>query len=112
MVEIDIIEQKPVSLVDVKEMLENAKKNTKELNFRAEKVYTYLQEFVTIKEKNAYEFHKKISDLGIQRLKDKYIVKIIDVMPEDLDSLKALFAGEAISLKQDEIKQILDILNG
>ncbi len=112
MVDMTVVEQKPLLMADVKEKLENIKKDNKELNFRAEKVYAYLEEFVTLKKEKADELHKKLSGLGLQRLREKQIVKIIDVMPEDQESLKALFSGEAISLKQDELKQILDALHG
>jgi len=108
MVEIDIIEQRPVSLVEVKEMLETAKKTIKELNFRAEKVSNYLADNVSI-DKNKYkELYEKLSKL--EKLRDRLIVKILDVMPEDIDTLKTLFTGEAISLKGEELKQILDVL--
>ena len=33
-------------------------------------------------------------------------------MPTDLNQLKTVFTGEAINLKQEELKQIVDILNG
>jgi len=112
MVDMTIVEQKPLMMADVKEKLSAVKKETKELNFRAEKVHNYLQEFVSIKGKDAEELYKKLAGLGLQRLREKHIVKIIDIMPEDAESLKALFAGEAISLKQDELKQILDAIQG
>ncbi len=112
MVDMNVVEQKPMTMVELKDKLEALKKDGKELNFRAEKVHVYLQEFATIDNKKAKETYEKLSALGISRLKEKNIVKIIDVMPEDPESLKMLFAGEAISLKQDEIKQILDALNG
>lgn len=112
MVDMSIVEQKAVSIADLRDKLENIKKEKGELNFRAEKVYAYLQEFTSSKKKDADELYKKISSLGIQRLRDRHIIKIIDVMPEDQDSLKSLFAGEAITLKQEELKQILDVVNG
>lgn len=112
MVDMTVIEQKPISMAELKDKLESIKKDDKELNFRAEKVYVHLQEFITLDKKDAEEKYKKISELGIQRLKEKHIVKIIDIMPEDPESLKMLFAGETISLKQEELKQILDALNG
>lgn len=111
MVDMSIVEQKPLLMADVKDKLEEIKK-TKELNFRAEKVHAYLEEFVTAKKKDADTLHDKLAGLGLQRLREKQIVKIIDIMPEEIESLKTLFAGESISLKQDELKQILDALNG
>lgn len=106
-----VVEQKPVTMAELKDRFDAIKKEKKELNFRAEKVYSYLQEFVSLKKKQADELHKKISELEISRLRERHIVKIIDVMPEDVDSLKSLFVGEAISLKPDDMTKILKILN-
>ena len=33
-------------------------------------------------------------------------------MPADLNQVKTIFTGEAINLKQEELKQIVDIVNG
>jgi|SRR3989344_5544679 len=112
MVDMDVVEQVPLTMADLKDRLEVVKKEKSELNFRAEKVYAYLQEFVTLSKKDAAEIQKKLSGLGIQRLRDRHITKIIDVMPEDIESLKLLFAGESLSLKQEELKQVLDAVNG
>ena len=111
MVDLDIIEQKPVTMALLKDKLDLAKKD-KELNFRAAKVYTYLQDFVSLKKEEADVMYTKLSGLGISKLRDKQIVKIIDIMPQDADTLKSLFAGDTVSLKQEEIKQILDAING
>ncbi len=111
MVDLDIAEQRPVTMVALFDKLNSVKKD-KELNFRATKVYTYLQNFVSLKKEEAEALYTKLSGLGISKLRDKQIVKIIDVMPSDIDILKSLFAGDTISLKQDELKQILDAING
>src|SRR3989339_1910739 len=100
MVDIDIVEQKPITMVELNDKLEAIKKEKGELNFRAEKVYAYLQDFVKLKKKDIDELHTKLSGLGIQKLRDRHIVKILDVMPEDAESLKNLFTGESLSLKQ------------
>ena len=110
MADIEILEQKPVALVNVKEKLAEHKKKFKELNFRAGKVYEYVNEFVTLTGKQAGEKQKKLSET-VSRLRDKHIVKILDLMPEDANSLKIIFAGEAVSLKPEEQKQITDIVN-
>src|SRR3989344_4834918 len=102
--DIDVIEQKPVTMAEVGEMLEDLKKNTKELGFRAEKVNNYINENSLVKKKDAENIYKNLEGLGISRLRDRHLIKLIDVMPEDVDSLKAVFAGEATSLKQEEFK--------
>ena len=108
--DIEIIEQRPVTLTELKNRLVEIKKEKKELKFRAEKVYTYAQDLIS--GKDTEELHKKLSSLGIQKLRERHITKIIDMLPEDADSLKAVFIGETTTLKAEEVKQIIDTING
>src|SRR3989344_7025333 len=101
MTDIEIIEQKTLSLIDVREMLEEHKKRFKELNFRSTKVENYVTEVATKSKKEAEEIGKKLQE-AVPRLKEKHVKKVLDIMPEDINSLKAIFTGEAISLKQEE----------
>ena len=84
----------------VKKEIDKIEKRTKELAPRTEKTKEYLNKFVKMKKKESDELRKKLEDLNIPRLKDKHIAKIIDIQPKDMDSLKSLFSGETISLKQ------------
>ncbi len=111
MVDIEILEQKPMMLVEVNEKLNSIRSDKKGLNFRAEKVHSYVHEFATLKKKEAQELYEKLKALNMIKLRERHIVKIIDIMPRDSESLKMLFAGEATSLKQDELKRILDVIN-
>lgn len=106
--EIEVIEEKPLALAEVKEKLEKVEKRDKEMTARAEKVKTYLNKF-TGKEK-IDELRKKLEGLNISRLKPRHINKIIDLMPEDSGSLRAVFAGENITLKQEDLNRILECL--
>ena len=83
----------------------------KELNFRSQKVEGYVQDFAAVDKEKAIELEKKLSE-AVQKLKERHIKKIIDVMPADLNQVKTIFTGEAINLKQEELKQIVDIVNG
>ncbi|KKQ78898.1 MAG: ATP synthase gamma chain, partial [Candidatus Daviesbacteria bacterium GW2011_GWA1_38_7] len=40
--------------------------------------------------------------------REKHIKKILDLMPSDINSLKTIFTAEAVNLKQEELKQIVD----
>ena len=111
MADIEIVEQRPLSLIEVKESLSLHKEKFKELNFRSQKVEGYVQDFAAVDKEKAIELEKKLSE-AVQKLKERHIKKIIDVMPADLNQVKTIFTGEAINLKQEELKQIVDIVNG
>lgn len=111
MSEIEVTNENPLSLAEVKEKLEAMKKRDKELGVKANKTKEYIETFITGKTDKILEKKKKLSELDIGRLKDRHIAKILDVMPEDLDSLKTIFTGENLTLKQDDLKKILEVLN-
>jgi len=67
----------------------------------------YISKFVKIKSEKAEELKQALRSLGIEKLKDKHIAKIIDLMPEDSDDLKKIFVGEDFSLDSEEITSIL-----
>ena len=110
MVELKILNSVPLSLTETKEKLQAIKKKDKELNFRANKTLEYLNENTKLNTKDASEFKEKLQSLNIPRLKEHNIIKIIDTLPITLDSLKMLFANEAITLKEEEFNKILEVI--
>jgi DNA-directed RNA polymerase subunit F len=108
MVDIDILQENPLTMAEMKEKLEALKKS-QELSQRATKTYDYIGTFAH-KPKKVEEARKKIEALDIARLKPRHIVKILDIYPDDVDSLKAIFTGENLTLKQDDLKKILECL--
>jgi len=110
MVDLKVIEERPINMVELKSKIAKIKKRDKELNFRSKKVSEYLNAFVELNEKEAKELSKKILELNIPRLKDRHVVKVLDIMPKDIDSLKALFSGENITIKQEDLARILEVI--
>lgn len=110
MAEIEIIEEAPLSLMDVKDSLELISKRDKNLSSKGTKVLEYISKVANTKLKEALEIRKKLQESGIDRLKEKQISKIIDLGPKDLDSLKVIFTGDNLTLKQEDLKKILECL--
>ena len=108
--DIETIEQKPMSISEVKEKLESIKKDKKELNFRATKVYEYTNDAAPKKKKEVDELYKKIEELNIPRLRDRQIIKIIDIMPEDVEVLKTVLSGEGVTLKAEDLTKIFEMI--
>ncbi len=108
MAEIEVMQETPLTMKELMEKLNDVKKRDKELGFRAKKTLDYLASFVEKKQKE--DLKKALVELGIPRLKEKHIVKITDINPGDIDSLKALLVGENLTLKQEDLKRILECL--
>lgn len=105
-----IIEEKPLTLVEVKEALKEIEKRDKELNFRSNKVKEYLDIFAQKDLKEIKDLINKIKDLNIPRLKETQIVKIVDIRPKDLDSLRTVLMSEDTPVRQEDLSRILEVL--
>lgn len=108
MAEIEILQETPLTMRELAEKLDEIKKRDKEVGFRAKKTAEYLALFAEKKQKE--DLKQKILELNIPRLKERHIVKVIDVMPKEIESLKALFVGENLTLKQEDLKRIVECL--
>tara|TARA_Y100000310_G_C20175636_1_gene575702 strand:- start:175 stop:510 length:336 start_codon:yes stop_codon:yes gene_type:complete len=107
--ELTILNETPVTLTEVKEKLTLIEKE-KTLTFRGEKTKEYLSNFVKLPTKEIENLKNKIAELNIPRLKDRHITKIIDVLPKDIDSIKIMLSGETITIKEEDLKRILDVI--
>ena len=68
----------------------------------------FIKKFTKLKPKDAQEMKKKLKELNLMKLKTEYIVKIIDLMPENQEELNKIFID--VGLNDDETKNILDIV--
>lgn len=108
----EVIEEKPLTLTEVSEQLDQIQKRDRELNFRASRVRDYINLFITKKDlERSKKLREELENANIPRLKDKHIVKILDFMPQSIDELKLLFMGDqTLILKQEELEKILSII--
>ena len=65
----------------------------------------FMKKFVKIKTEKAEELRKKFEEMDMIKVKSEHIVKIIDLMPDDKESLNKIFTD--VSLDEDEAKKIL-----
>lgn len=106
---LETISETPITASQLKEELSKIKKRDKELNFRAAKTEEHLEHLSAVKSDDA--LFDKISKLNISRLKDQHIRKIIDIMPSTVKSLKVVMQGYTISINNENLKKIVDIIN-
>ena len=110
MVKPEIISEKPVTITELKQEIDKIKKRDKELNFRVGKTEEYLSHFMTLSKEKEDELIKKLEKLNIPRLKDIHITKIVDIVPKTVDELKIILQGYTITVNNDNIKKIVDII--
>ncbi len=108
MASIKLIQESPVSLQEMKEKLHEIESRDEELSFRANKVKDYLNKVVRLDKKAASDLKQKLLSLDIPRLKDRQIIKIIDMLPEELEELRAVFTGEVTTITQENMEKIIE----
>ncbi|MBI3035290.1 hypothetical protein HYY71_03120 [Candidatus Woesearchaeota archaeon] len=109
MADMQVISEAPINMHQLKKELEMIRNRDNELNFRANKTEEYLNQ--TITHKNADELFSKISKLGIPRLKEQHIHKIIDIAPVNVSELKVVLQGYTITINSESMKKIVDTIN-
>ena len=105
-----IIEEVPVTLVHLKEDLQRIKKRDEELNFRANKTEEYLNTFSTMKPSDAEELFSKLRELGLPRVRDDHLVKLIDLLPLNVEELKTVMSAYSVTISTDNAKKIVDLV--
>ena len=101
-------EPKPVSLSEVKSILKKIEKERKELIYEQKIALEHAQKFAKLSTKKTNDLIKELSKLEF--LQEIHAYKIADLFPKTEDDVKTIFAKERISLNENEIKKILDIL--
>lgn len=96
-----IIESKPLSISESQEYLD------KKQEAQAE-VITFMKKFTKLKSNEAEEFREKLTSLDLMKMKEEYLVKIIDLMPDSTEELNKIFIG--VGLDEDESNKILEII--
>jgi len=110
MPEIKVIEEKPISMAELKEELKEIKKRDAELSFRTAKVSEQMEVLKTVKLKDAEDMCKSMQKLNIPRLKDMHIYKIIDLMPQNMVELKNIVQSYTLAITNDNLEKVLEIL--
>ena len=101
------IEQQSLSLVDVKVKLDEIEKRDKELNYLSNKAKEYLETFVKLDLKQKEELTKKLQDLGLTRLKEEHIAKIVDFLPKNIEELKVVLTAYPLSMPKKDQEAIV-----
>lgn len=102
----DVIEKRPVTVVEAKVILKEVKKKNYEQNM----AFEYAAKFAKLTEKKAAKMLEELTQAGIPRIKDRHLVKLIDVMPETPEEVRAVFSKEDITLNKEDTDKILEIL--
>ncbi len=103
----EIKSEKFVSWSEAKKMLEKKAKE-KELGYEQKNALEHLRKFSRLTDKSANEMVNELEKL--EKLRERHMVAIVNILPQDTDELKLLFANEIVTLTDDDKKKIVSIV--
>lgn len=73
-----------------------------------EEINAFIKDFSTIEPEKAAELREKLSELGLIKLNEKHISKIIDTLPQDKAALNDILTD--VSMDENESNNILQTI--
>ena len=89
----------PLSIAEVKEMIENSGENVSDLK-------GFLNKFEGIDAESSKKLQEGLRELEIMKMKDEHIIKIADLLPETKEDVNKIFTD--VGLDEDETNKILE----
>ncbi len=102
-----VTDEKLILWSEAKRILENKSKE-KALGYEQKNALEHLKKFCKLSGKATEDMIGKLKE--IEKLKDRHIISIVNMLPRDLDEVRILFANEIITLSDEEKKKILNIV--
>ncbi|MBD3387552.1 MAG: DNA-directed RNA polymerase subunit F [Candidatus Altiarchaeales archaeon] len=110
----DVVDSKPVSISEVAVVLKGKEKEYAEreidLLYEQRRALEHAAKYSKVSVKDAEAMKSKLSELELN-LTEERIVKIIDLMPNSVDDIRAIFAKERFRYSEEEIKKITDVVD-
>jgi len=100
-----ILNVKPITLAEAKEIMLKREKEG-ELGYEQKLATEHLKRFTKLKPAEAKKFVEELN--SILRMSPETLVTIVNIKPKNPDELRLIFAREKFSLKEDEVKKILE----
>lgn len=100
---------KPVSLSEVKTILKKINKEREEMIYEQKIAFEHANKFAKLPVKKTEEIIKEL--LKLEFIHEIHAYKIADILPVTDDDIKTIFAKERITIGENDIKRILEIVN-
>ncbi|MBE2900093.1 DNA-directed RNA polymerase subunit F [Methanothermobacter thermautotrophicus] len=103
-----VLESEPVSMAEVKEILEKFGEDH-ELTYEQNLVLDHVTRFSRLDPERSRELVEELMD--IPNIKRRHAVKIADIMPVDISDLRLIFAKERVPIKANDLPGILEVID-
>ncbi len=110
----NLVSEEPVSLAEVLNILKKKEKQykeeDKELYYEQKRALDHAKNFNTLGKKDSVSLSKQLVDLDLN-LNPGWIAKIVDLVPETVDDVRAIFAKERFKYEEADIKKIIGVVD-
>jgi len=104
-----IISSKPVSISEVKSILEDRAKDG-ELESEQQTVLEYTESFSRFSKTESAKLIKQLMK-DYEGLNEETAIKIVDICPKSLDVLRIILAKDMIGIEEDKMKEIVKLIS-
>ena len=111
-----VIDSKPITISEAKEILmkkveekadENNEVDGHQFTYEQNLTIDYVNKFALLDAEDAKELVSKLEEY----LTTVQAIKVVDLMPEDLDDLRLIFAKERGTFETETLQNVLDLLD-
>ncbi len=106
LVDYEEVKETFIPISKVKEILEKIE----EKGYEQKLAYEHAKKFSKLDAKKAEKLVKELSSLEMRKLKDDQIIKIVDILPKDIDDLKVILAKSKMQFNEEEMQKIIEIV--
>ncbi|RAP48679.1 MAG: DNA-directed RNA polymerase subunit F [Methanosphaera sp. rholeuAM74] len=112
----NVIDSKPISISEAKEILmkqveaktdENDELDGHQFTYEQNLTIDYVTKFAVLSADDARELRDKLEE----HVTPAQAVKVVDMMPEDLDDLRVIFAKERGIVETDTLEAVLELVD-
>lgn len=103
-----IVHSEETDPVEALDTLTNKEDNGDEFRHAQQIGLEYLRKNAKIKNRDSFD--ELLEELHeVESLKDKHIIKLLEILPQREEEVRAMFSKERLKLDDDEVNQIVDI---
>ena len=103
----ELIEKKPITLREVRDLLKEVKSKNAELSYEQTTTLEYATKFAKLTKAKEEKLIKELKE--IPEIEEEFIIKVVDIMPDEFEILKAI-AYKNSKLKEDQLKKVFEIV--
>ena len=109
----EIVDEEYLTLAEAKEHLEDLERERaldedREMRYELTRAVEHVNRFATLDVEESAEFVAELQDL--EKIDEATAYKIANLLPQDRDELRAVFAQERYSLSGEELDDVLNVV--